>query len=126
MKSALCLAMLAALLCAPAHAQQDVQTGSIMICDTQRQVERYVTFLDVAGNAQSAIRTVNAEADNPAACAVNNIAYIRGATIGTVRTRSDAFQIVEILAIGANTPNGMRPARPAIFFTLVKLNEVAA
>jgi len=92
MKSALCLAMLAALACAPAQAREDVQTGSLMICDTEKQVERYVTFLNIAGNPQSAIRTVNTEAENPNACALSNIAYIRGGQIGIVRTQDEAFE----------------------------------
>jgi hypothetical protein len=125
MKSALGLVMLACLLCAPASARDDVQTGSIMICDTQKQVERYLTLLTLAGNAQSAIRAVNTEAENPSACAVSDIAYIRGARIGIERTRTDAFEIVEILAIGLNTPAGLRAVAPATFFTLIKLKEYA-
>jgi hypothetical protein len=124
MKAALSLALLALVLCAPARAAQyDVQTGSIMICDTQKQVERYVTFLNLAGNPQSAIRAVNTEADNPNACALSHIAYIRGARIGVVRTQGEAFEIIEILAVGLNTPAGWRAAQPATFFTPVKIKE---
>jgi hypothetical protein len=59
MKSALRLAMLLSLIYVPAHAHE-VETGAILVCDTQKQVERYVQFFD--GNPQVAISAVNAEA----------------------------------------------------------------
>jgi len=127
MKAALSALLALVALCAPAcAAQYEVQTGSIMICDTEKQVERYATFLNIAGKEESAIRAVNTEADNPNACALTNIAYIRGASIGVVRTQSEAFEIIEILAISLNTPAGWRAAQPATFFTLVNVKEYAA
>jgi hypothetical protein len=127
MTYALRLAILALLVCSAfrAQASEDVQTGTIMICDTQKQVERFVTFLNVAGNPQSAIRAVNTEAENPSACAVGTIAYVRGETIGTARTQSDAFQIVQILVVAVGGPAGMRPVSPAPFYSLIKIKEFA-
>jgi hypothetical protein len=128
MTYALRLALLTLFFCSPfrVEASQDVQTGTIMICDTQQQVERFVRFLNVGGNAQSAIRLVNTEAENPSACAVGTIAYVRGDKIGMARTQSDAFQIVQILVLGVGTQAGMRPVPPATFYTLVKIKEFAA
>jgi hypothetical protein len=127
MTYALRLAILALLFCSPfrVEASEDVQTGTIMICDTQKQVERFVTFFNFAGNAQSAIRAVNTEAENPSACAVGTIAYVRGEKIGMARTQTDAFQIVQILVVAVGTPAGMRPVAPAAFYTLVKVKEFA-
>jgi hypothetical protein len=127
MKAALSALLALVALCAPARAaQHEVQTGSIMICDTKKQIERYVTFLNIAGKEETAVRTVNTEAEDPNACALSNIAYIRGARVGVVRTSNEAFEIFEILAIGLNTPAGWRAAQPGIFFTLVKVKEYAA
>jgi hypothetical protein len=124
MQLALRLATLALLLCSAAQAQE-VQTGSMMICDTRSQVERFVTLLASAGDPASAAKAVNTEAADPTACARADIAYLRGARLGVVRTPSDAFEIVEILVIGVPTAAGIRPIKPARGFTLVKLKEYA-
>jgi hypothetical protein len=94
-----------------------------MICDTEKQVERFVALFD--GDAQTAISAVNAEEKNPSACAVASIAYLRGPQIGMARTRSDAFQIVPIIVLGLNTAAGLRSIAPAPFFSLVKIDEYA-
>ena len=122
MKFALRLAMLSLLMCLPARAHE-VQTGSMLICDTQKQAERVVELFD--GNEQVAISTVNAEAKNPTACAMANVAYVRGAPIGTTRTMAHTFQIVEVLVVGVSTPAGLRAVSPGTFFTLVKVREFA-
>jgi hypothetical protein len=43
---------------------------------------------------------VNAEAGNPSACAVETVAFVRGATLGTARNLAEAFAVVEILVVG--------------------------
>src|SRR5260370_7012000 len=75
MKSALRLAMLLSLMSLPAQAHE-VETGAIMVCDTQQQAERYAQVFD--GNQQGAISVVNAEANNPSACAVVEVAFVAG------------------------------------------------
>jgi hypothetical protein len=105
---------------APARAHE-LQTGTVMICDTEKQVERFVALFD--GNAQAAAGAVNAEEQNPTACAVVDIAYVSGPKVGMARSRTDAFQIVPIIAVAVNTPAGLRSISPAFFFTLVKVRE---
>jgi hypothetical protein len=101
----------------------EIETGPIMICDTQAQVERFVTLFD--GNTQNAIVAVNSEEQNPTACAIADIHYVSGPEVGTVRSRTDAFRIVPIIAVGVSTPMGPRSVKPAIYFTLVKVKEFA-
>ena len=60
MKSAMCLTTLFLLMCTPAHAYE-LETGSITICDTQKQMERFVQLFD--GNPQAAMSAVNTEED---------------------------------------------------------------
>jgi hypothetical protein len=122
MTQALRLAMLSLLLCAPARAYE-VETGAILICDTQKQVERFVELFD--GKPEVTISAINAEQHNPTACAMANVAFVRGGEIGTARTMSYAFRIEEILVVALNTPAGMRPVAPATFFTPVKIQEFA-
>jgi hypothetical protein len=57
-------APLAAPLCTPAQAS-DYQVGPSLVCETQEQVERFAALF--TGDAQAAIRFVNAEEKNPAA-----------------------------------------------------------
>jgi hypothetical protein len=106
----------------PARAQE-IAVGTVMICDTQKEVERFVALFE--GDAQTAISAVNAEEKNPSACAVADVAYLRGPQIGMARTRTEAFQIVPIIVLGLSTPAGLRSIAPAPFFTLVKVDEYA-
>jgi hypothetical protein len=126
---AFCLVPLMALLGTPlgAAAQapdsqvSDYEVGTSLVCDTQGQVERFVALF--AGDAQSAIRVVNTEEHNPSACAIVNVAYMRGAQIGMARHGDNAFKIVRILVVGIETEEGVRPVRPAAYFSLFGVKE---
>src|SRR5262249_1525065 len=122
MKSILRFAFLSLLACAPAYAYE-VETGSVLICDTQRQVERFVQLFD--GNQQLAISAVNTEEHNPNACAMVDAAYVLGPQLGLARSRSHAFEITSVVVVGPATPRGYRSVKPAIFFTPVSLKEFA-
>jgi hypothetical protein len=127
------LAFLSVLIGAPALADeartnplaQEITTGQIVICDTQKQVERLVAFSHTPGNPSSAIKAVNAEVSNPTACGIADAAYVRGAPVGITRTATEAFQILTVLVVAIRTPEGMRPTTPSIFFTLIKIREIA-
>jgi hypothetical protein len=86
-------------------------------------VERFVALF--AGDAQAAIRVVNAEEQNPSACMIMNVAYRRGAQAGTARHGDNAFAIVRILVVGVETGEGIRPVRPAVYFSLFDVKEYA-
>ncbi len=115
-------ALLAAPLCAPAQAS-DYDVGASLICDTRAQVERFVTLF--TGDAQAAIRVVNAEEQNPSACVIMNVAYMRGTQIGMARHGDSAFEIVRILVVGIETGNGILPVRPSVYFSLFGVTEYA-
>src|SRR3981189_3674371 len=97
MKPALHLALLSLLICYPAHAQ-DSEHGTALLCDNQRQVERYVALFN--GQEQSAIDAVNAEEQDPTACALATVAFMRGPDLWTARNKESAFQIRRILVLG--------------------------
>ncbi len=115
-------APLMAVLCAPAQAW-DYDIGSSLLCDTQAQVERFAVVF--TGDAHAATRIVNAEERNPSACAIVNVAFVRGAQIATVRHDDRAFEIVRILVIGIETESGIRQVRPAAYFSLFAIKEYA-
>jgi len=70
MKPALIFAIQFLATCLPAHAYEN-ENGAVMICDTQKQVERYVQIFD--GNARAAISAINTEENDPNACTLTDI-----------------------------------------------------
>jgi hypothetical protein len=116
------LALLAAPLCAPAQAA-DYEVGTSLVCNTQTEVERFVALF--AGDAHSTIGAVNAEEHNPTACALINVAYLRGSRIGMARHGDKAFEIVRILVVGIKTPVGIQAVQPAAYFSLFDVKEYA-
>ena len=122
MKRILLLAALTLTIGLPAHAYE-TETGAVIICDTQKQVERYVQLFD--GNSQGAIGAVNAEEHNPNACAVVEASYVKGPDIGMARNSSHAFRIVPVAVVGVNTSRGYGSVKPAVFFTPIQIDERA-
>jgi hypothetical protein len=116
------LAVLIASLCGPAHAA-DYEVGTSLICDTQTQLERFVALF--SGDTQAAIDAVNAEEKNPTACALVDVAYLRGAEIGMARNGDRAFEIVRILVVGIETAAGFQAVRPSAYFSLFGVKEYA-
>jgi hypothetical protein len=117
------VALLSVLLCGSARAQK-VEVGIGVVCDTQRQMERFVALFE--SDAEAAVNAVNAEQDDPTACVLGSIAYLRGPDIATARARHATFQIVRILVVGIFTEAGYRATVPAAFFSVEKVEERAA
>jgi hypothetical protein len=109
-------------LCAPAQAS-DYEVGTSLVCDTQAQVERFVALF--TGDAQAAIGVVNAEEQNPSACVIRNVAYMRGIQVGLARHGDSAFKIVRILVVGIETGGGVLPVRPSVYFSPFGVKEYA-
>jgi hypothetical protein len=116
------LAVLIAPLCGSAQAM-DYKVGTSIICDTQTQVERFVALF--SGDTQAAIDAVNTEEQNPTACALVDVAYLRGAEIGMARNGDSAFEIVRILVVGIDTAAGIQAVRPGAYFSLFAVKEYA-
>jgi hypothetical protein len=116
------LAVLIALFCGSAHAM-DYEVGTSVICDTQTQVERFVALF--SGDTQVAIDAVNTEEQNLTACALVDVAYLRGAGIGMARNGDSAFEIVRILVVGIDTAAGIQAVRPSAYFSLFAVKEYA-
>lgn len=115
--------LLSLILCVPAQAQE-VEVGSTLVCDTQQQVQRFVSVYH--GDAAGAAKTVNAEVKDPTACDMVAVAYVRGAEIATVRTESRAYRIVRILVLGIVTAAGIAPAEPSMYYSFVPVDERGA
>ena len=117
------IALLSLLLCFPARAQK-IEVGTVIFCDTQKQVERFVALFD--GSAEKAMKSVNAEENDPTACVGGTIAYIRGPEITTARTMNGTFHIVRVLVVGILTEAGFRTGVPTTFFSFERVDERVA
>src|SRR5882757_4798659 len=95
----------------PSAQAHDVEVGTSLICDTQAQVERYISLYD--GDAESTVNSVNAEDHDPTACAVVTMTYMRGRQLARARNKDASFQIVPVLVLGLVTEEGVRSVTPA-------------
>jgi hypothetical protein len=66
---------------------------------------------------------VNDEEKNPTACAMMNVAYMRGAQVGMARHGANAFKIIRVLVVGVETGNGVLPVTPVVYFSLLSVKE---
>src|SRR5262249_55675550 len=98
---------------------KDIETGAIVICDTQQQVERLGQLFD--GSPEAALKAVNAEQKD--ACGAADVVYLTGKPVGTVRNKANTFHVVPVIVVGLNTPNGFQPVSSTVLFSLVKVRE---
>lgn len=105
---------------AKSDAQQRVEIDTNLFCDTQQQVERFVTLLDEnGGSAEVAIEKVNTETKTQDACIIATAAYRRTGITGTVKNSEATFDVTRIVVVGVYTVNGLERSLPTEFFTLV-------
>jgi hypothetical protein len=121
MRTALSIALVSCFIAAAPARASDVETGAIMICNTQQQVQRLGQLFE--DKAPAAIAKVNAEQKDPDACGVADVAYVTGKVLGTVRSKSRTFHVVPVIVFGVNTPAGYQAANSTVFFTLVQVKE---
>jgi hypothetical protein len=102
---------------------QEVELGPGLVCDTQKQVERFVALY--SGDVQAAVNAVNAEMHDPTACGLANMAFVRGPQLATARNKNTSFDIVQILVVGvANEAGSVQTVTPAVFYSLFPVEEV--
>jgi hypothetical protein len=128
MKATLGIGLLLLLLCAPAHAQdqnrteqRDVEVGEILVCDTRAQVERYIALYQ--GDEQAAVSAVNSTENDPHACGVATLAFLRGPQVASTSRANMAFKILPVLVIGIVTPAGVRSVGPGEYYTAFGVTE---
>jgi hypothetical protein len=122
MKLAWYVALLFFLTFLPACAHE-TQIGAALICDTQKQVERFVQLFET--DLAAALTTVNSEENNPTACAITDIVYVQGRELEMARSAAHTFKIIPIIVIGENSPTGYRSVEPVSSLMLVEIRELA-
>jgi hypothetical protein len=111
------------LLLATAASAQDVELGPSLICNTDKQVQRFIALYD--GDAQAAINAVNSEVHDPTACGLVNTAYVRGRQLATARNKDTTFGVVEILVLGIVDEEGsVESVTPAVFYSLFPVEGI--
>jgi hypothetical protein len=121
---ALSLSLALSALAQDAPAKQDprdrVEIDTNLFCDTQQQVERFVSLLDEnKGSAEVAIAGVNQENKTQDACVIATAAFRRSGVTSTVKNTEATFDVTRIVVIGVYTVNGLERSLPTEFFTLV-------
>jgi hypothetical protein len=111
------------MLSSPVRAEE-IQVGTALVCDTQRQVERFVALYD--GDPEVAASSVNDEAHDATACAVDTLIFMPGPPLATARNKNATFQIVQILVVGRVTPDGIKAVEPVRFFSVQEVEEEEA
>jgi hypothetical protein len=100
--------------------QERVEIDTNLFCDTQQQVERFVSLLDEnKGSAEAAIAAVNQENQTQDACVIATAAFRRAGVASTVKNTEATFDVTRIIVIGVYTVNGLERSLPTEFFTLV-------
>jgi hypothetical protein len=122
MKLAWYMALLFFLTSLPACAHE-TQIGAALVCDTQKQVERFVQLFET--DLAAALTTVNSEENNPTACAITDIVYVQGRQLETARSVAHTFKIIPIIVFGENSPTGYRSVEPVSSLMLVEIRELA-
>src|SRR5688572_26393514 len=91
---------------APATGEEMPQVGHGLICDTPDQLRQIVEATDSSHDFNASVAKVNAGTN---ACGMAQIAFIRGNTVGQVRTAEGLRDIAEIQVVGVVMPMGIHP-----------------
>jgi hypothetical protein len=99
----------------------EIQVGTRLVCNTQHEAFRFVKLY--SGDAEAALRIVNAEESDPTACDIIPVLYFVGSRLGSARTGNATFNIVKILVVGVVTSDGVRTVLPTEYFSALGVDE---
>ena len=104
MRCSLGVPIFLALSCLPLHAEEQadsprrwLEVGQGLVCDTPKQVERFVGLREDGMNVSDALQTVNNESHDPTACDVALVAFTDSKPIAESVIQGRLTSIVEIL-----------------------------
>ena len=76
---------------------QSIETGTGLLCDQPSEVERFFSLLE--DDLQTAIEQVNAEAHKASACAVVQVAFVKGNEVAAGRHKNGSYKVVEVVVV---------------------------
>ena len=95
----------------------DVEVGVGVVCDTGDQIKRFAVLSGEDGDVARAIRTVNTESNNPAACAQVVAAFVRGKEVGEIHRSHDSLTVSEITILAVPENNQWQFVSPVKQYT---------
>lgn len=96
-----------------------VEYATGAICDTQNHAQ-LLAMLDAGGDETA---TTKGEEGGAGACAVETVAFVRGAVLGSARNGLETIEVVEILVVGVDLGSGFQSVAPKVYFKLDKIDE---
>lgn len=102
---------------------QEIEVGQGIVCDSAQQVTR---FLEIGGEPQAALDKVNAEANDPVACVLLGVAFVRGEQTTTVRNQDGAWRVTQILVMAVYLPTGWQSIAPHVYYSALRVEERGA
>jgi hypothetical protein len=101
----------------------DVDVATTIVCDTQKQVERFVEQFD--GNFKKALDAINTGQEGVPPCGMATVAYIPGEEVSKLKGPCGEFRVVEVLVLGVLTEDGFQfRDDPVSYFALFPLDVV--
>jgi hypothetical protein len=105
-----------------AQAADQFAIGHGVVCDTSKQIERYLVLFKDNSPPEKAVQAVNTEIENPTACGISTFAFIPGEIIGNVEVSDGVMRVVQIVVLAKKTERGWVRVTPtaqytAVFFT---------
>jgi hypothetical protein len=98
---------------------KSIEIGVGLICNSEEQVQRYLSLHVKDEEPETAIQTVNTEAKDPNACSMAAIAFVRGKEGATVPAPGGQMKITQITIVAAQTPFGWEPVSDLVQYTAI-------
>jgi hypothetical protein len=123
------IAMWGLLFCFPVAAtadeQKSVEVGVGLICNSEAQVQRFLSLNGAEKSTEAVIQLVNTEAQDPNACSMAAIAFIRDKEGAAVPAPGGQMKITQITILAAQTPFGWQRVTGLVQYTAIfeKLDE---
>jgi hypothetical protein len=118
----------AVLVCGAARADEQSQppvngeaaVGVGLICNTSEQAEQFVKLRTAGAKPEQAMHAVNANAKDERACGVAAIAYIRDATVDTMKVNDRLVQIVRINVVAGFNGSGWQRVSDMVQYAVLE------
>jgi hypothetical protein len=105
---------------------EEVQVGQGVICDTEKQVERFASLISDKTDMPTALQLVNKEAESRTACGVAVIAFVPKKQVANIRNQKGIMKIIEIMIVAAKTDDGWHQVSPTTQFAVLPSDEIEA
>ena len=101
-----------------------LEVGIGVVCNTKEQAAKFARLSDETGNILQAIKTVNAEAENPTACGKLIAAFVRGRSVGEVHRTHGSVKLAEITIVAVPDGKGWQRVPPVKQYTAFALKGI--